>query len=137
MLRFTRPGGLIATDVVAASRGTLMNSTSARMTLQWSVPSAESRPIASFLQGLMVSISAEPSCLSCRLCTDVGPATLISYVEEWKSEDDLKRQLKSERFAALAELMEHASQPPSIEFVVGDISRGSDYAEEVRMNVRR
>jgi len=106
------------------------------MILQWSVPSAESRPIASFLQGLIVSTSAEPGCLSCRLCTDVGPATLISYVEEWKSEEDLKRQLKSERFAALAELMEHASQPPSIEFIVGDASRGFEYAEEIRMHIR-
>ena len=114
-----------------------MTSIPARMILQWSVPSAESRPIASFLQGLIVSTSAEPGCLSCRLCTDVGPATLISYVEEWKSEEDLKRQLKSERFAALAELMEHASQPPSIEFIVGDASRGSEYAEEIRMHIRR
>ena len=62
---------------------------------------------------------------------------MISYVEEWKSEDDLKRQLKSDRFAALAELMEHASQQPSIEFIVGNTSRGSEYAEEVRLNARR
>jgi quinol monooxygenase YgiN len=114
-----------------------MNSAPARMVLQWSIPSAESRPIAAFLQGLMVSTSAEPGCLSCRMCTDVGPETAISYVEEWKSEEDLKRQLKSERFAALAELMEHASQQPSIEFIVGDTSRGPEYAEEIRLNVRR
>jgi len=107
------------------------------MVLQWSISSAELRPIATFLQGLMVSTSAEPGCVSCRLCTDVGPETAISYVEEWKSEDDLKRQLKSERFAVLAELMEHASQQPSIEFIVGDTSRGPEYAEEVRLNVRR
>jgi quinol monooxygenase YgiN len=107
------------------------------MVLQWSISSAESRPIAAFLQGLMVSTSAEPGCVSCRLCTDIGPGTVISYVEEWKSEDDLKRQLKSERFAALAELMEHSSQQPSIEFIVGDTSRGPEYAEAVRLNVRR
>ena len=107
------------------------------MVLQWSVPSAESRPIASFLQGLMVTTRAEPACLSCRLCTDAGPETVISYVEEWKSEDDLKRQLKSERFAVLAELMENASQPPTIEFIVDNTSRGSDYAEEIRQNIRR
>ena len=114
-----------------------MNPTSARMVLQWSVPPAESRPIASFLQGLMVSTRAEPACLSCRLCTDAGPETVISYVEEWRSEEDLKRQLKSERFAVLAELMEHSSQQPSIEFIVGDTSRGSEYAQDVRLNLRR
>ena len=114
-----------------------MNAVPARMVLQWSVPFAESRPIASFLQGLMVSTRAEPACLSCRLCTDAGAETVISYVEEWRSEEDLKRQLKSERFAALAELMEHSSQQPSIEFVVDNSSRGSEYAEEVRLNTRR
>ena len=114
-----------------------MNPPPARMVLQWSVPFAESRPIASFLQGLMASTRAEPACLSCRLCTDAGLETIISYVEEWRSEEDLKRQLKSERFAALAELMEHASQQPSIEFIVGNSSRGSEYAEEVRLNGRR
>ena len=114
-----------------------MNSTPARMVLQWSISSAESRPIASFLQGLMASTRAEPACLRCRLCTDAGPETIISYVEEWRSEEDLKRQLRSERFAALAELMEHATQQPSIEFIVGNRSRGSEYAEEVRLNARR
>jgi quinol monooxygenase YgiN len=107
------------------------------MVLQWSIPSAESRPIASFLQRLMVATSTEPGCVSCRLTTDVGPETAFSYVEEWKSEEDLNRQLKSERFVLLAELMEHASQQPSIEFIVGNTSRGAEYAEAIRLNARR
>jgi quinol monooxygenase YgiN len=106
------------------------------MVLHWPVPSAESRPIASFLQGLMIAASAERGCLGCRLCTDVGAETVISYEEQWQSEDDLKRQLKSERFGVLAELMEHASQPPSIEFVIDGTSRGPDYAEAIRLNVQ-
>ena len=85
----------------------------------------------------MIATSAEPGCLSCRLCTDVGEETVISYEEEWKSEEDLKRQLKSERFGVLAELMEHASHQPSIQFVVGETLRGPDYAEAIRLNLQR
>ena len=85
----------------------------------------------------MVATSTEPGSVSCRLTTDVGSETVFSYVEEWKSEEDLNRQLKSERFALLAELMEHASQQPSIEFIVGNTSRGPEYAEAIRLNARR
>ena len=104
----------------------------ARMILKWSVPPGEARPVASFLQGLMVVTREEPGCLSCALSTDVGGRAIVRYVEEWATEDDLKRQLRSERFAMLAELMEHATEPPTIEFELAGARRGADYAEEVR-----
>ena len=49
------------------------------------------------------------------------------------------QQLLQERVAIRVQLlvMEHASQQPSIEFIVGNTSRGSEYAEEVRLNARR
>jgi quinol monooxygenase YgiN len=109
-----------------------MTSPPVRMMLRWSVPPGESRPIASCLQGLMVSTRAEPGCIGCSLSTDMGPQAVIRYTEEWKTEDDLKRQLRSYRFLVIAELMEHASEVPTIEFCLKDTTRGIDYAEEIR-----
>ncbi len=109
-----------------------MTPTPVRMILTWSVPPAESRPIGSFLQGLMVSTRLEPGCVSCQLTTEAAAGVVIRYVEEWRTEDELKGQLRSKRFAVLVELMEHASKRPTIEFVIGDSTRGSDYAEEIR-----
>ena len=80
----------------------------------------------------MVSTRAEPGCVGCSLSTDMGRQVVIRYTEEWKTEDDLKRQLRSDRFVVLAELMEHASEVPTIEFALRDSTRGIEYAEEIR-----
>ncbi len=102
------------------------------MALTWSVPPGESRPITAALQGLMVASRAERGCLNCCLTTSMGERVTISYVEDWRTEEDLKRQLRSGRFTALAELLESASGRPTIEFILPDGNRGIDYAGEVR-----
>jgi len=62
----------------------------------------------------------------------MGERAGLSYTEEWIGEDDLKRQLRSERFSRLAELMERATEQPKIEFALPDGVRGLEYAEAVR-----
>jgi hypothetical protein len=62
----------------------------------------------------------------------MGPRVVIDYVEEWTHEDDLKRQLRSHRFAVLAELMEQASRHPTVTFSLPETTRGLDYAQEIR-----
>ena len=106
--------------------------TTVRMTLKWSVPPAECRAIASVLQGLMAAAHAEPGCLGCSFSTDMESEALVRYVENWKTEGDLVRQLRSEHFTVLAELMERASQRPLVEFTLAGATRGLDYVEEVR-----
>jgi quinol monooxygenase YgiN len=105
-----------------------------RMILKWSVPHGESRHIVSALQGLMLSTRAQAGCVGCSLSTDVPKHRRvdIQYVEEWSSEDDLNSRLRSGDFAALAELMEHASEYPRMEFALPGSTRGVDYVEEVR-----
>jgi len=107
---------------------------SVRMILKWSVPQGESRHIVSALQGLMLSTRAEPGCVGCSLATDVHEHAKVEirYIEEWGSEDDLTRRLRSDRFAVLAELMEHASEFPTMQFALPGSTRGVDYAEEIR-----
>lgn len=109
-----------------------MASSPIRMLVTWSVPPGESRPIVSTLQGLMIATRAEPGCTGCSLATEMGTRVVIHYVEEWNSEDDLRRQLRSNRFATLAELMERASEQPRVQFALPHGTRGLEYAEEVR-----
>jgi len=111
-----------------------MQLTPVRMTLKWCVPRGECRSIVSALQGIMLLTRAEAGCVGCSLLTDMHDPdeTLIRYVEEWRGEEDLTRQLRSDRFGGLAELMERASKFPIIVFDLFGMTRGSDYAEEVR-----
>ena len=102
------------------------------MTVQWFVPSRESGSIVAALHALMVAVRTEPGCSSCHLTTDMGEPAGLSYTEEWMGEEDLKRQLRSERFSKLAELMERAMEQPKVEFALPCGVRGIEYAEAVR-----
>jgi hypothetical protein len=55
-------------------------------------------------------------CTSARLYSEVGNPECLSYVEEWKSEEDLARNLRSERFVRLVAIMEIAAAPPALKF---------------------
>ena len=105
---------------------------SVRMIVQWFVSPQESGPIAAALHGLMVAARSEPGYVSCQLSTELGEKAGLRYVEEWKEEKDLRRQIRSSRFASLAELVERATSHPRIEFSLPSGVRGLDYAEEVR-----
>ena len=52
-------------------------------------------------------------------------------------EEDLREQVRSDRFSRLLELMESASERPQLRFELGSETRGLDYVEEVRADVTR
>jgi quinol monooxygenase YgiN len=109
-----------------------MESAPVRMTVQWRVPAGEAQSITGALHSLMLHTRAAPGCLGCSVSTEMGALVVIQYVENWTSETDLRRQVRSHRFSALAELIEHATENPVVEFLLPDGSRGLEYAEEVR-----
>jgi quinol monooxygenase YgiN len=80
----------------------------------------------------MLKTRAAPGCAGCSVSTEMGAQVVIQYIENWISETDLRRQVRSDRFSALAELIERATEHPMIEFTLPTGRRGLDYAEEVR-----
>jgi quinol monooxygenase YgiN len=109
-----------------------MESVPVCMTVKWRVPPGEAQSITATLQSLMLKTRAAPGSAGCSLSTEMGAQVVIKYVENWTNETDLRRQVRSDRFSALAELIERATETPVIEFTLPDGPRGLDYAEEVR-----
>jgi quinol monooxygenase YgiN len=103
-----------------------------RMTVHWSVPVGETRPMTAALHTLMVTARAERGCLACSLSTEMGEKATLHYVQDWATEDDLRRQLRSDWFVSFAALMERATSRPDIEFSLHGDMRGLDYVDEVR-----
>lgn len=103
-----------------------------RMRVRWFVPRGEMGAINSALQTLMVATRAEPGCLGCSLSTELGERAGFDYSEEWRTEQDLISQLRSDRFAKLAHLVESAMEPPLVEFSLPGGTRGIEYAEQAR-----
>ena len=102
------------------------------MSVRWRVPPAEAQSITAALQGLMVYTRAEHGCTKCALSTEMGSLVGIHYLEMWETEIDLQRQIRSARFASLAELVERATEYPIVEFTLADGTRGLEYAAAVR-----
>ena len=109
-----------------------MAATVVKMTLQWLVPLGQSRSITDALHPLMIAARANRGCLGCCLSTDVGTQVDLRYSEEWADEAILRHELRSDRFARLASLLESSSRPPVVEFFLPYGTRGLDYAQEVR-----
>jgi quinol monooxygenase YgiN len=109
-----------------------MASSVVTMSLRWNVPLGESRCITDALHRVMAAARAQFGCIGCSVTTHVGRHVGVEYIEEWSSEADLIRELKSDRFTSLAALMESATEPPFVEFSLPHATRGLDYVEEVR-----
>jgi quinol monooxygenase YgiN len=103
-----------------------------RMTLKWRVAPREGASVTSALQWLMERTRARPGCTRCSLSTDIGPRVEIRYTADWESERDLQREIRSTDFLQLAELMERATEAPTIEFALPNGIHGLEYAEKIR-----
>jgi quinol monooxygenase YgiN len=128
-LHLVHPGLL---EIRRDAREPRMESVPVRMTVRWRVPAGEAQSITTALQSLMLQTRAAPGCAGCSVSTEMGALVVIQYRETWKTETDMRRQVRSDRFSALAELIERATEHPEIEFMLSDGRHGLEYAEEVR-----
>jgi len=109
-----------------------MLSACVRMTIEWHVPLGQTRPITIALHSLAADTRTTRGCVGCSVSTDIGSRGTIRYVEEWQTEEDLRRRVRADSFAKLVTLIEDATQPPRIEFALDRETRGLDFVEEVR-----
>ncbi len=114
-----------------------MNTAPVRMTVEWLIPVAQTRSMTMVLHSVAAAIRATPGCLRCAVCTDIDHGGTVRYVEDWDSEEGLRRRLVSENFAPVSRLIEDASRPPRIEFTLAGGYRRADFLDEVRHAVTR
>ena len=79
---------------------------------------------------LMVGTRLESGCLGCWAWTD--PDGTVHYVEEWATDEDMRRRVHSSRFTSLLAVLESAHEPPRVQFDFVTATRGLDYVAEVR-----
>lgn len=75
----------------------------------------------------------EPGCLRC--CVWVDPDSTVQYAEEWATEADLRRHVRSDRFTSLLGVLESAPERPQIQFDFVTSSRGLEYVAEIRQDL--
>ena len=103
-----------------------------RLTVTLVASQASSGPMLEALRSLLVSTRLARGCLGCVAWRESDDETTLHYVEEWATETDVQRRVKSDRFTSLLAVMEAAIEPPRVRFDFITTSRGLDYVEEVR-----
>ena len=56
----------------------------------------------------------------------------MRYLEEWETQTDMRRRVRSARFTSLLSVMESTPQQPQIQFDFVTSTRGIDYVAEIR-----
>jgi quinol monooxygenase YgiN len=119
----------------SADRGRLsggfMLSTCA-LTIEWFVPLGQTRLLTMALHTLAADTRSTRGCIGCSVTTDIGNRGTVRYTEEWLTDEDLRRHVRSDIFGQLVTLIDNATEPPRIEFKLVHETRGLDFVEEVR-----
>jgi quinol monooxygenase YgiN len=82
---------------------------------------------------LIVGTRAESGCLGCWMWND--PDGTVHYVEEWATDADMRRRVRSSCFTSLLAILELAREPPRVQFDFVTITRGLDHVAQARDDV--
>jgi quinol monooxygenase YgiN len=81
------------------------------------------------LRFLVMGTRLEAGCLGCSAWTD--PELIVRYLEDWASEADMRRRVRSDHFTLLLAIIESAREP-HVQFDFVTKTRGLDYVADVR-----
>jgi quinol monooxygenase YgiN len=80
-------------------------------------PRAEQRPeVIEILRSIQGPVAAQPGCLSCDIYSEVGAGGSILFSEQWESEAELHRHVRSVLYFRLLSAAELSSTAPEIRF---------------------
>jgi quinol monooxygenase YgiN len=102
-----------------------------RLTVALSAPSGRClQDLLEALRFLMSGTRLEPGCRGCSAW--VEPDSTVHYLEDWETEADMRRRVRSPRFTSLLCVIESAHEPPRVQFDFVTSTRGLDYVAQVR-----
>ena len=100
------------------------------------VLSAERREEAlRVVRSLLGPTSAAPGCVGCGFYTDAQNEKALCYVEDWETEKDLQRHIRSDDYRKFLALVDLSSEPPELKFQRVSETFGIEYLSRVRSPV--
>ena len=104
----------------------------AMVRVRLSLPAMSARSAQDLLDAIrfvVLTAPLEPGFKGCESWVD--PDYTVHYVEEWSTEVDLRRRVRSDEFTSLLGIVD-AARDPRVQFDFVSSSRGLDYVAEIR-----
>ena len=96
------------------------------------VPGRRKAEAVRAMRSLKGPTSAQPGCVDCRILEDADDASVLLYVEEWGSWEQLERHIRSDQYRRLLSIMEMANERPEIRFDTVSQRQGFELVERLR-----
>jgi quinol monooxygenase YgiN len=87
-------------------------------------------------RSLMTLTRLEKGCLGCTVRIGENDGATVHYEEEWATEEDLRRRVRSDRFTSVLALLETSREPPLVQFDFVTKTCGLEYVETARSAAR-
>lgn len=101
-----------------------------RLTVVLTASRRRTHNLVEAFRSLMLRTRLEQGCLDCNVWSD--PDSTVHYFEEWATEADIRRRVRSQLFTSLLSVVEGAQEPPHVRFDFLTATRGLDYIAEIR-----
>jgi quinol monooxygenase YgiN len=88
--------------------------------------------VVSTLRMVMGPTVAQLKCISCGLYQDADDENIVSFVQEWESQEALDEYIRSDEYRKILAVMDLASEPPEIKFITAVKTEGLELIEEIR-----
>ena len=92
--------------------------------------------ITRLFRSLIEPIQSETGCISCRLYREPKNPDVLTWVEEWRTREDLDRHLRSQRFTKILAALDMADAEPEVRFDTVAETAGMQLIEEARGSSR-
>jgi quinol monooxygenase YgiN len=96
------------------------------------IPPKRASSLLVALQALERQTQLQRGCVETHLFAECRDPQNLCYTEMWDTEENLCLMLCSEHFTRLAELMETAAEPPTLDFRTITAIRGLEFAQQAR-----
>lgn len=101
-------------------------------TLRINASEAKKAEIIRLLRSLIEPTRVETGCLGCRLYQEVNDGNALSWVEEWKTQQNLEQHLKSAQYAKILAALEMSDAQPEVRFDTVAETHGIQLIAEAR-----
>ena len=83
------------------------------------------------MRGMLEPVRVEKGCLSYRLYEDVEDRNTIVLVEEWETQNDLVRHIRTDNQRRILTLMDLLSEQPELQYNTVSRTIGMDFINDV------
>jgi len=88
------------------------------------------------IRSLVGPTSAAPGCIDCGYYVDAQNENVLGYFEEWQTEEDLRRHIRSDDYRKFLALVDLSAEPPDLQFHRVCETLGMDFVRTVRQLAR-